>query len=41
MRNKVCFVTGGNTGIGLETARALARMGATVVLTSRNALKGQ
>jgi NAD(P)-dependent dehydrogenase (short-subunit alcohol dehydrogenase family) len=41
MQDKVCLVTGGNTGIGLETARALARMGATVVLTSRNALKGQ
>jgi NAD(P)-dependent dehydrogenase (short-subunit alcohol dehydrogenase family) len=34
-------VTGGNSGIGLETAAALAQMGARVVLTARSASRGQ
>ena len=34
-------VTGANSGIGLETVRELARRGATVVMTSRDAAKGQ
>jgi NAD(P)-dependent dehydrogenase (short-subunit alcohol dehydrogenase family) len=38
---EVCVVTGANAGIGLETARALARLGATVVLTSRDRARGE
>ncbi len=40
MSGKTCLVTGANQGIGKETALALARMGATVVMTSRDAAKG-
>ena len=35
------IVTGGNSGIGAETVRALAAAGARVVLTSRDAAAGQ
>ena len=41
MIGKVCVVTGANTGIGLETARALARLGATVVMTARSRARGE
>jgi NAD(P)-dependent dehydrogenase (short-subunit alcohol dehydrogenase family) len=37
---KVAVVTGANTGIGLETARALAEAGASVTLAVRNLDKG-
>jgi len=37
---KTVLVTGANQGIGLETAVALARMGASVTMTSRDAAKG-
>ena len=33
---RVAVVTGGNGGLGLETARELARMGASVVIGARN-----
>ena len=36
---KVAVVTGANGGLGLETARALAGAGATVVMATRNAEK--
>ncbi|MGH2478680.1 MAG: SDR family oxidoreductase, partial [Ktedonobacteraceae bacterium] len=41
MQGKVCLVTGSNSGIGIVTARELARMGATVVMLCRNRAKGE
>jgi NAD(P)-dependent dehydrogenase (short-subunit alcohol dehydrogenase family) len=38
---KVAFVTGGNRGIGLETARALGKTGVTVVIGARSAKAGE
>ncbi len=38
---KVAIVTGANSGIGYETARALAHKGATAILACRNEQKGQ
>lgn len=40
MRGRVCAVTGASAGLGLETALALARMGATVVLLCRSEERG-
>ncbi len=36
MRGKICLITGATAGIGLETARGIARRGATVVIVGRN-----
>ena len=36
MQNKVVVVTGATQGIGLETARAMARQGARVIITARD-----
>ena len=41
MQGKTVVVTGANSGIGLETAAALAAMGARVIVTARNADKGR
>jgi NAD(P)-dependent dehydrogenase (short-subunit alcohol dehydrogenase family) len=41
MTGTVVLITGGNAGIGLETAVALARRGARVVITSRDATRGE
>jgi len=41
MQGKVCIVTGSNSGIGKETALALAGMGAVVVMTVRNRERGE
>ncbi len=38
---KVVIVTGANSGIGYEAARALAKKGATVVMACRNLEKGE
>lgn len=40
LNNKLIVITGGNTGLGLESGKRLAAAGATVVLTSRNPSKG-
>ncbi|WP_154856856.1 SDR family oxidoreductase [Cyclobacterium xiamenense] len=41
MKNKICLVTGANTGIGLATAKALGEMGARVVVSCRSEEKAR
>ena len=36
LSGKVAIITGGNTGIGSETAKALARMGAHTIIACRS-----
>ena len=40
LNGKVAFITGGNRGLGLETARELGKQGIVVVLGSRDLKKG-
>jgi len=41
MHAKVCLITGATAGIGLVTARELARLGATVVMVGRSRERGE
>jgi NAD(P)-dependent dehydrogenase (short-subunit alcohol dehydrogenase family) len=41
MDGKICMVTGANSGIGKATALALAQLGATVVMVSRDRGRGE
>jgi NAD(P)-dependent dehydrogenase (short-subunit alcohol dehydrogenase family) len=41
MNEKICLVTGANSGIGKVTAKALAAGGATVIMVCRNREKGE
>jgi NAD(P)-dependent dehydrogenase (short-subunit alcohol dehydrogenase family) len=41
MKGKNCIVTGGNSGIGFETALGLANAGANVIIISRNQEKAE
>lgn len=41
MTGRTALVTGGSSGIGKEIARGLSRLGATVVLTSRDAARAE
>lgn len=41
MKNKICLITGGNSGIGKAAAIQLAMKGATVVILSRSKERGQ
>ncbi|DBA97802.1 TPA: hypothetical protein ACH3X3_012673 [Trebouxia sp. C0006] len=41
LTGQTAVITGGNSGIGVETARALASAGAKVILTSRKAAAGE
>lgn len=41
MTGRVCLITGANSGIGKAAAVALARMGATIVMVSRDKARGE
>jgi len=40
MKNKICIVTGANSGIGYETALSFAKQGAKLLMVCRNKEKG-
>ena len=41
MKNKIVLITGATSGLGKETARGLAKLGAKIVFTTRDNLKGE
>jgi NAD(P)-dependent dehydrogenase (short-subunit alcohol dehydrogenase family) len=41
LNGKICIVTGSTSGIGLVTAKELAKMGATIVLVARDEARGK
>ena len=41
IKNKIVFITGGNTGLGYESAKTLAAHGASVYILCRNLEKGE
>ncbi len=41
LKNKIVLITGATSGLGKETARGLAKLGATIVFTTRNVSKGE
>jgi NAD(P)-dependent dehydrogenase (short-subunit alcohol dehydrogenase family) len=41
LKGKIAIVTGGNTGIGLETVKTLADAGATVIVPARDVEKAK
>jgi NAD(P)-dependent dehydrogenase (short-subunit alcohol dehydrogenase family) len=41
LKDKIAIVTGGSTGIGLETVKTLAKAGATVIVPARNVRKAK
>lgn len=41
MNNKLCVITGANSGIGFETAKELAKKGAFIVMVCRNEAKAE
>lgn len=41
MNNKICLITGANSGIGKITALEIAKLGATVIMVCRNKKKGE
>jgi NAD(P)-dependent dehydrogenase (short-subunit alcohol dehydrogenase family) len=41
LKGKIAIVTGGNTGIGLETVKALSKAGATVIVPARDVEKAR
>ena len=41
MKDKTVIITGASSGIGLATARELARQGALIVMVCRDAQRGE
>lgn len=41
LKGKIAIITGGNTGIGLETVKTLSKAGATIIVPARNVEKAK